>query len=252
MLSQAPYFASLQERQAAGNHGGQRPGYIVAGPSANLAGIGRWGMGLLQKIRELRGRASGSSAPDSVPVIVDAIRVIEPTPMARATYFVVTSEVPEPSWVVRGGAASGAFLEVLGLTGVICRPGPPAHLFSEPQQISDLFESIESNRGLSVESEDLWLPAAWFPGAGEPRRGEVYRVDLGLFQLAYRFRAEEVSPRELLDIDLPKGAISFSSSETAAFQAWAEEQIDRSRALYPKDPGLELSYTEGDVPWEGQ
>jgi hypothetical protein len=187
-----------------------------------------------------------------VPVSVDAIRTIDNTPMARVTYFIVTSVVPEPGWLIRAGMVAGTSLQVLGLMGVICRPGSPGLLFAEPHQIAELFELIEANPGLSVESEDLWIPTSWFPGPDDPEPGEVYRVDLPLFQATYRFRAEALSQNEFLETAPWEGTISFSPSETAAFQAWAKAQIEESRTLYPKDPQLELGYTEDDAPWEGQ
>jgi hypothetical protein len=190
--------------------------------------------------------------PESVPVFVDAIRDIEDVPMARVTYFVVASNVPEPSWLIHSRLEPTVSLQVLGLMGIICGPAPPSRLFEDPDQISQLFSVVEDSEGLSVEIEDLWLPASWFPPSGQPELGAVYRVDLPLFQRAYRYRTEEMSHQLSSGRGEWEGAISPSPQETSAFAAWATAQIDMARRDYPKDPDLELAYTEGSRPWMAQ
>jgi hypothetical protein len=182
------------------------------------------------------------AAPESVPVAVDAIRTVGGVEMARVTYFVVASEVPAPTWLIRPRFASEFSVEVLGLTGVICGPGPGIPRFSHPDQIAALFEEVEASLELSVEVEDLWIPLDWLAHDHEPARGDVYRVRLPLFQAAYRFRTEGLSQEGFVGGTAWEGSTSYSPEETAAFRAWAEARIEEARSIYPKDERLVLGY----------
>jgi hypothetical protein len=180
--------------------------------------------------------------PDlTIPVSLDAVRDLDGTDMARVTYFVIGSEVPEPAWELRPRRASEYSIEVLGLMGVICGPGLRTPLFRTPEQIAALFEEVEANPGLSIEIEDLWVPLAWL-GREQAPRGDVFRLRLGLFQAAYRFRIEDISQQEFLQTSW-EGNASFSPEETEAFRAWAQGRIDHAKATFPKDPNLRLRYT---------
>jgi hypothetical protein len=179
---------------------------------------------------------------ESVPVSVDAVRTVGGTEMARVTYFVVASEVPAPTWLIRPRLASEFSVEVLGLMGVICGPGPGIPRFSRPDQIAALFEEVEASPELSVELEDLWIPRDWLARDHQPARGDVYRIQLPLFQAAYRFRTEELSREGFVERTQWEGLISFSPEETDAFRAWADAQIDEARSIYPKDEQLRLDY----------
>lgn len=183
---------------------------------------------------------------ETVPVSVDAIRDLNGTRMARVTYFVVTSEVPEPGWLIRPGVESEFSVQALGLLGVICGPGAEGGPFRRADQITALFEAVEANPSLSVEVEDVWIPYDWLARDREPARGDVYRLDLQIFQAAYRFRAEETSSQEEFVVRTQwEGSVSASAEETAAFRAWAEAQVEEARSVYPKDPELKLAYREG-------
>jgi hypothetical protein len=70
----------------------------------------------------------------------------------------------------------------------------------------------------------------------------VFRLRLGLFQAAYRFRIEDISQQEFLQTSW-EGNASFSPEETEAFRAWAQGRIDHAKATFPKDPNLRLRYT---------
>jgi hypothetical protein len=181
-------------------------------------------------------------APESVPVAVDAIRTVGGVEMVRVTYFAVASEVPAPTWLIRPRLASEFSVEVLGLMGVICGPGPGIPRFDHPDQIAALFDEVEASPELSVEVEDLWIPLDWLARDHEPARGDIYRVRLPLFQAAYRFRTEGLSQEGFLGGTEWEGSTSYSPEETAAFRAWAEAQIEEARSIYPKDERLMLDY----------
>ena len=71
----------------------------------------------------------------SIPVSVDAIRDLDETPMARATYLIVTSEAPTAGWVVGLRREVGLPLRVLGQVGVIYRPSRWSTRFRSASQI---------------------------------------------------------------------------------------------------------------------
>jgi hypothetical protein len=179
----------------------------------------------------------------SVPVELDAVRDIDGTQMARVTYFVIASDVPEPSWLLELGEGRGASVMALGLLGVVCGPGPRTTLFRLPEQIDGLFAEIGASPTLSIEIEDLWIPVSWL-GGREPERGDVYRLERALFQDAYRFRTEEISKEEFVGRTNWGGGIRYSPRETEAFRRWAAGRIREAIGAYPKDEALALSYRE--------
>lgn len=179
----------------------------------------------------------------SIPVSIDAIRDVNETPMARATYLIVTSEAPTPGWVVGLRREVGLPLRVLGQVGVIYRPSRWSTRFRSASQIERLFDLVESNRALSIETEDLWIPISWMMHGHEQKRGDVYRVDLALFQRGFRFRDEQLSQSSFLETS-PKGQISFSLKETEVFRDWASRQIEIARTSYPKNSARALPWTD--------
>ena len=179
----------------------------------------------------------------SIPVSVDAIRDVDETPMARATYLIVTSEAPTAGWVVGLRREVGLPLRVLGQVGVIYRPSRWSTRFRSASQIERLFDLVEANRALSIETEDLWIPTRWMVNGHEPKRGDVYRVDLALFQRAFRFRDEQLSQKSFLETS-PEGQVSFSPEETEVFRDWARRQIEIARTSYPKNSDRALTWTD--------
>jgi predicted acylesterase/phospholipase RssA len=177
---------------------------------------------------------------DTLPLWVDAIRDVAGTTMARVTYFVVTSEVPEPAWLIEVGEGHGASLMALGTAGVISGPGPRSGLFRDPRQLGTLFEQIEQAADLSIEVEDLSLPLSWF-GSPAPARGDVYRIDRDLFQAAYRFRLGELSQEAYLESWGVGSALQTSPEEAIAFREWAQARIDDAKDIYPKVEELKLA-----------
>jgi hypothetical protein len=115
----------------------------------------------------------GFAPAQTIPVSLDAVRDLDGVDMARVTYFVIGSEVPEPTWQLRPERASEYSIEVLGLTGVICGPGLRSPMFRNENEITALFEEVEANAGLSIEIEDLWIPVSWLSQGREPERGDV-------------------------------------------------------------------------------
>jgi predicted acylesterase/phospholipase RssA len=193
--------------------------------------------------------ATVPTAPDwlepgeSVPVVVDSVREIDGVSVATATYFVVVSDSPEPTWSLEPDQSSGFALATLGLVGVISGPDSRTPIFGHPDDLDTLFARIESRSGLLVELHDIWLPLHWLGDRETPRRGDVYRVRLASFRDAYQFRAGTLSTRQFFQSE-GQGDTRFSQIETDVFREWAEARFDDARQSYPKDAGLALDFAE--------
>ncbi|HEX9711989.1 MAG TPA: hypothetical protein VGB52_05460 [Actinomycetota bacterium] len=176
----------------------------------------------------------------SIPLSIDAIRVIDDMPMARAAYWVVAARAPIPGWSLEVG---GRAVPVLGNMGVVYRSTTPDGRFTQ-DEIAALFDQVEDDPTLSIETEDLWLPLTWFDPDHEPQRDEVYRVPLDRFHEAYRYRSHEITVTVLLAFR-PADPLPQSPGETEAFAAWSRAQIDAARDRYPKNADLALAWEEG-------
>lgn len=176
----------------------------------------------------------------SIPVSIDAVRVVDEMQMARATYWVVVATAPVPGWTL--AMAEGPQLHVLGEVGVVYRSTAADGRFSV-EDIAALFDQIEADPSLSIETEDLWIPLAWLDPSREPERGDVYRVPLEAFHVAYRYRIQAITTAELRAA-VPERPFGLSPDETEAFRAWARAQIEDARQRYPKDPDLALAWEE--------
>jgi len=182
-------------------------------------------------------------SPD-VPIIVDSVKRHPDFQMTRCNYLSVECDSPHPDWLLSIGGERFPFL-MLGLMGVVQQPfGAP--LFSNADQIDDLFRRIEDEGKLLVDIEDIWLPNFLFEGISPtPSAGMVYRVTNLLFTLALLYRegsqeseAFEVSCRELRE------GLRFSTEETEAFEKWGGKQIVSAIEQYPKDKNYALSWEE--------
>lgn len=187
-----------------------------------------------------------------MPVAIDAEREVEGLDMFRATYFVVTTDVPASVWeIALPPLAPIQGLGALGLLGVvfgtIVRSPAPAQkeaaygLFTQPEDVAAIF-ALEEEGPLSVQLEDVWLVKRWCvaaptwgggkPQRRDPARGDVFRVALDLFQRAYLYTAGDIDLDELVAAD-PGGRIFRSPDETRALTAWAAGLIEETRRAYP-------------------
>jgi hypothetical protein len=156
-------------------------------------------------------------------------------PMVRCHYLAVEYDDPRPGWSLTIAGIQMPFL-MLGLTGVVLQPFG-AERFTNNGLIRRLFESVEQE-GL-VNFEDIWLPDFLFSAL--PHVGDVYRVGIKLFSLAFAYRDSRISQEEF---EAPckelQDEISFSEDETMAFRSWTVEEISRAESGEPKNPELQL------------
>jgi hypothetical protein len=187
-------------------------------------------------------RRVGSGRDVSIPVTVDAVRDVGGLPMARMVYYVVTSDVPTSGSVIGLGLESDLPLRVLGQVGIIYRPAGRGTRFRRAEDLDRLFDGVERNHALSIDTDDIWVPLAWLPGGREPQRSDVYRIGLASFQEAFRFRDNQLSLDQLADT--APDPIEFSAAETRVFRTWARQQIAAAVAAYPKNRERALAWRE--------
>lgn len=199
-----------------------------------------------------------------VPLSVDAAREVDDVAMVRATYFIVTTEAPASVWEIELPPLARLHgLGALGMLGVVFsalrqtettgRELTEFDLFRGPDDVATIF-ALEEDGLLSIQLEDVWLPTRWCSGApvwgsekgwtsGESiERGDVFRVDVELFQQAYRYGSGDITIDQLL-LEDPAGRVFRSPRETFAFRIWADEQIEKSRQAFDDEPSdLQLDW----------
>lgn len=208
------------------------------GGLGRLLAVGGVVASVLAVLRRLFGQQPRAA---TIPVAIDAVREIDGVPMARSTYFVAT-ELPPPSiWRrLRGTPAFFAFDGLLVL----------AESIDDADRMRDVLDRIEDvTEAFSIELDDLWIPVSWLERAGEPIRGHVFRIPCDLFELAYHYRAGSLLTSELL-LHTGSALVSVAAAprETAAYEAWAQRQIDDARAALDANPGQRLGWADPDAP----
>jgi hypothetical protein len=128
----------------------------------------------------------------------------------------------------------------MGISGIIYCPVDGSDKFDHPEKIEKIFDVIESNKGLYIDTNDIWIPNGFFTD-GEQKRGSVYRLPLDVFSVALAFRENSASLKDLEKVcgNHPKGAI-FQDDETWAFSIWSEMQIDAAKRFYRNNPQRKL------------
>lgn len=158
-------------------------------------------------------------------------------PMVRCHYISVECDDPRPGWALEVDGLSMPFL-MLNLVGIVHQPLGAAR-FNTFNLIDQLFERIEEQASLSLNFEDIWLPSFLFQT--QLGVGDVYRLGIDLFIVAYQFRDGrrtqedfETHCKEL------HREIVISEDETRAFKGWTEEQVSSARNRPPKNPNFQL------------
>jgi hypothetical protein len=181
----------------------------------------------------------------NIPVIVDDIKRLNGFDMTRCVYFHIDCEDTLDPWLLGLGGTEVPFL-MLGLSGIIMQPMSGRSEFESPQDIEQLFSFIEGLRRqerdeahLNVEIADMWLPNGVMQRRGEILRGDVYRVDLVLFESAIAFTAGRLDYGRFLERSISgQREVFFSERETKVIQEWATRTISRSRES--RHPELQL------------
>lgn len=185
----------------------------------------------------------------TVPVVVDSVKDTPSYLMTRCTYFSIETKEPSAGWSLNIGNDNTPFI-MLGLSGVIISPPGDGPYFDSPMKLESLFELVEENPELYVDTNDIWLPNKLFHWADlKPRRSDVYRINYGLFRAAYLLRDEASTDEEFLAIisqwNIPV-EMSISIEETHALTKWNEYQIDAIQKHYHENPERKLQKKQSD------
>jgi hypothetical protein len=171
-----------------------------------------------------------------IPVIIDDVKRLDGFDMTRCVYFHIECEDTLDPWVLGVNGMQTPFL-MLGLSGIIIQPIDGGNVFTSPQQLEELFSFIEGLRRegrdeahMNVEIADVWVPNRMLGMEREAARGDVYRVDLDLFQSAMAFTSGRLNYEAFLGRALEnRHEVFFTEQETKVIQAWAAREIERSR-----------------------
>lgn len=177
----------------------------------------------------------------NVPVIIDDIKSYPNFQMTRCTYFTVESDSPSPNWVLNLDNQQLPFY-LLGLSAIIYKPFGDSDIFESVELINEVFNVIERNISLYVDTNDIWLPNFLF---NEHKRGQIYRIETELFLKAFLFRETKIDEEEFL-IYCRKffKSLYYSPQETEVFHEWINQQINEAKGIYPKNRNMELGWKE--------
>ena len=183
-------------------------------------------------------------AGTAIPVVVDAIKQQDDFSMSRCSYFCIQSETPLLPGTLSLYAPNVPVV-MMNLTAIIIAPAADKNRFTSPGDFQDLFEQVERDDELYIDTNDIWLPNTLF-GKRMPTRGNVYRIGAALFAQALKYRNEELSDSlYLAHTEEMQHELSFSEEETAALSQWSENEIDLIRTEVRDNPELrELRFTK--------
>ena len=185
---------------------------------------------------------SGTTAT-SIPIVVDTVKDVETYRMTRCTYFSIENSESTEVWTLRAENVDVNFF-MMGLSGVITSPPGDDRLFDTPEKLDSLFEVVERNEELFVDVSDIWLPNELLIKTGvKPKRGHVYRVGCGYFNMAYILKDEARSDDDFIRRMRQKNiqdVLEFSIKETSALSDWNRRQIEANKKLYHDNPQMNL------------
>lgn len=164
--------------------------------------------------------------PPEVPVAIDDIKTDPAFPMVRLEYLVVELDDIDSGWVLTLPNRRIPLL-LFGLSGIILQPSETQEAFSTADDFDQLFDDIEGQTRLLIESSDVWMPRELIADAwGEASAGDIFRVQFDLFALCFRFRQDRLDQAEFLERARRFfGALRYSAEETAAYAKWQERQV---------------------------
>jgi hypothetical protein len=174
-----------------------------------------------------------------IPVIIDDVKKYDNFDMTRCVYFTIESDLPSPNWLLTFEGKNIPFY-LLGLSGIIFKPFGEKDIFDSVDLIDDLFDSIEKNISLYVDTNDIWLPNFLFK---RQERGQVYRINNNLFLKSYLYRDNKIPESEFISYckEIPDG-LHYSLTETKIFHDWMMKQIEEATRIYPKNKNMELNW----------
>ena len=178
----------------------------------------------------------------SIPVMVDDRKDIGEFMMTRVAYFYIEAVEPSPDIII-DHRNLGIPVMSLEFSGVLHKPSETEEYFETPEQIEELFRSVESCKSLYVDSDNIWIPNQLFNKTAE--RGDIFRVPFGFFTKLYSLCRDDASLSEGLSrFNNHHNLIKFSEIETIAFAKWADGIVENAKIAYPKNDRLKLAWRE--------
>lgn len=169
---------------------------------------------------------------NTIPLIVDDIKNYENIQFTRCIYLTIESDVPLPNWRLHYKNEILPFF-MLGLKGIIYRPLTPLgsverDIFRSSKDFEELYTGIEADEDFYIGMDEIWIPNSIFRNT--QRRGELYRIDSGLFHDCYKYTQGLITYNQLTEItERKEDRITISETETYAFSAWRKSVIGEVR-----------------------
>jgi len=179
---------------------------------------------------------------ESIPVMVDDRKDIDEFMMTRVAYFYVEAIEPSPDIPI-DHRNLGIPVFLLEFSGVLHKPTDMEKYFETPNQVEELFRTVEGHESLYVDSDNIWIPNKLFNKT--PERGDIYRVPFGLFTKLYLLCRDDATLDAGISLFNDKhNLITFSKIETIAFGKWSNEIVENAVTAYPKNESLKLDWRE--------
>ena len=171
---------------------------------------------------------------NTVPLVVDAVRMIDGHEMARCAYYSIASEAPMLDTDIQIEGTNRPFLFIQLEAIFLSAPNTKGY-FNSIDEVNAMYEYAEQHDGIFVDINDIWVPYKWF-GVEEIEAGMIFRIAIDQFIRCWKFRNDQIAVDEFLINssieEREEPILSYSNEETTAFQSWSDQQIEQSREIY--------------------
>ncbi len=165
----------------------------------------------------------------TAPVFVDSVKKDKDFKMTRLSFLVIDYEDDQINWNKELEERKIPFI-TMGPYCVVYRPFGKKEKFHSKDMIKNLFNQIEDENFL-IESNYIWIPNYLLKS--EPKRGDVYRVNIPLLMKGYQYANNKISDEDFFKFcKKNKKHINFEELETEAFHSWGKERISKSIAKH--------------------
>lgn len=169
----------------------------------------------------------------TIPLVVDAVRMIDGYQMARCAYYSIASDTPMLDTDIQIEGTNRPFL-FIQLEAIFLSPPNTQDYFNSMDEVNSMYEYAEQYEGIFVDINDIWVPYQWF-GVEEIEAGMIFRIAIGQFINCWKFRNDQITVETFLEdsvIERKEAILAYSNEETSAFKSWTDQQIERSREIY--------------------
>ncbi|HCO95706.1 MAG TPA: hypothetical protein DIU00_17460 [Phycisphaerales bacterium] len=171
----------------------------------------------------------------SIPMWIDDIKKAGSFKMTRLSYFVAEADEPTDDCAIMLGKANIPVI-ICGFSVAICQPSGAKQRFESATELDKLFDYIEDECDLSIETPDIWLPNGLFKSKHTPKRGDVYRIKQKLFTTALAFRTGRSNQQDFEEWCAKSSEkVTYSDKETTVFAEWSTMQTERAKEKYEKE-----------------